>query len=206
MTLNIYLDCRTPNYFMVVQLERIFMKRIVFVICSIMLFGFLTGSIGQESFKFGVVDTQRVLDNYGKFKDANEKLRTADQRLKNKLEALFQEIQTLEEKKTKSELFLEKPQTDDLENQIRVKQDEFLRQRQVGEQALIDEQKVLMEPILKEIEQFIKENGKKENYDLIISKQAALYYNEKYDITDNLIKIINEKTDMAKPENPTAQE
>lgn len=182
------------------------MKRIVFVICSIMLFGFLTGSIGQESFKFGVVDTQRVLDNFGKFKDANEKLRTADQRLKNKLEALFQEIQTLEEKKTKTELFLEKPQTDDLENQIRVKQDEFLRQRQVGEQALIDEQKVLMEPILKEIEQLIKENGKKENYDLIISKQAALYYNEKYDITENLIKIINEKADMAKTENPTAQE
>lgn len=156
-----------------------------------MLFSLLSGSIGQENFKLGVVDTQRVLDNYGKFKDANEILQTADKRLKDKLEGLFQEIRTLQEKLTKTELFLEKPQTEELQNQIKTKEDEFLRERQSGEQALLDKQKELMEPILKEIEDLIKKIGKEQNYDLIISKQAALYFNEKYDITDSLIDTIN---------------
>ena len=48
-----------------------------------------------------------------------------------------------------------------------------------------------MEPILKEIEELIKKTGKEQNFDLIISKQAALYYNEKFDITQNLIEAIN---------------
>lgn len=167
------------------------MKRYVLILCSIMLFGMLSGSIGQEGFKLGVVDTQLVLDNYGKFKDANEILQTADKRLRDKLEGLFQEIRTLQEKLTKTELFLEKPQTEELQNQIKTKEDEFLRERQSGEQALLDKQKELMEPILKEIEVLIKKIGKEQNYDLIISKQAALYFNEKYDITQNLIETIN---------------
>ena len=167
------------------------MKRYVLILCSIMLFSLLSGSIGQESFKFGVVDTQRVLDNFGKFKDANEILQTADKRLKDKLEGKFQEIRTLQEKLTKTELFLEKPQTEELQNQIKTKEDEFLRERQSGEQALLDKQKELLEPILKEIEELIKKVGKEQNYDLIISKQAALYFNEKYDITENLIETIN---------------
>ncbi|RKU28622.1 hypothetical protein C6497_07625 [Candidatus Poribacteria bacterium] len=167
------------------------MKRYLLILCSIMLFSLLSGSIGQENFKLGVVDTQRVLDNYGKFKDANEILQTADKRLRDKLEGLFQEIRTLQEKLTKTELFLEKPQTEELQNQIKTKEDEFLRERQSGEQALLDKQKELMEPILKEIEELIKKIGKEQNYDLIISKQAALYFNEKYDITDSLIDTIN---------------
>ncbi|MCG9126268.1 OmpH family outer membrane protein [Candidatus Poribacteria bacterium] len=167
------------------------MKRYVLILCSIMLFSMLSGSIGQESFKFGVVDTQFVLDNYGKFKDANEILQTADKRLRDKLEGLVGEIRTLQEKLTKTELFLEKPQTEELQNQIKTKEDEFLRERQTGEQALMDKQKELMEPILKEIEDLIKKVGKEQNYDLIISKQAALYFNEEFDITQSLIDTIN---------------
>jgi outer membrane protein len=182
------------------------MKKLVFVIFSMVLFvGLMAGSIGQEAFKLGVVDSNRVLLNYQKAIETDKLLKAAEKRLKEKLDAIGEEIRTLREKKTKTELFLEQPKIADLEKQIEQKTIEHQQEFERGRQALLEKNQELMTPIFKELEELIIKVGKEEKYDLIIDKQAALYFNEKYDITDELIKLINANAEKAEPKKENAE-
>ncbi len=181
------------------------MKKFLLIGFSIVLFGILTSSIGQESFKLGVVDSNRVLQNYKKAMDADKFLKNAEERLRKNLDDMREDIRTLIEKKEKTELFVEEAQTADLVRQIQAKQLEVQKEFEQGNQALIEKNKELMQPIFKELEQLIIKTGKDENYDLIIDRQAALYFNEKYDITDKLIILINAGNEKAEQNNQNAE-
>lgn len=182
------------------------MKKLVFITFSmVLLVGLMAGSIGQEAFKLGIIDSNRVLLNYQKAIETDKTLKDAEKRLKEKLDIIGEEIRTLREKKTKSELFLEQPKIDDLEKQIEQKTIEHQQEFERGRQALLEKNQELMTPIFKELEELIIKVGKKEKYDLIIDKQAALYFNEKYDITDKLIKLINANAEKAEPKQENAE-
>ncbi len=151
----------------------------------------IKNSTGQEAFKLGVADAQRVLEGYHKAIDADKLLEAAKQRLVDKLETRVEGIRTLEEKKTKTELFKSEAERADLEQQIRLEQEVYVRERNAGEEALFAKQRELMVPILKEIEELIIKTGEAEGYDLILNKTAVLYVNEKHDLTDKVIELIN---------------
>ncbi len=167
------------------------MKKFVLVLFSLMLFSLLSGSIGQESFKLGVVDTQRVLVNYSKAIEVDKMLKAAEKRWQEKLAAIGENITTLQEKKEKTELFVEEAQTANLVREIEQLQLQYQQEFNQGREALLTRNREEMTPILKELEELIKKVGIEENYDLIIDKQAVFYMNEKYDITDKLINLIN---------------
>lgn len=182
------------------------MKKLVFITFSmVLLVGLMAGSIGTETFKLGVVDSNRVLLNYQKAIDTDKTLKDAEKRLKEKLDVIGEEIRTLREKKTKSELFLEQPKIAELEKQIEQKTIEHQQEFERGRQALLEKNQELMTPIYKELEELIIKVGKEEKYDLIIDRQATLYFNEKYDITDKLIKLINANVEKAEPKKENAE-
>ncbi len=182
------------------------MKKLVFITFSmVLLVGLMAGSIGTETFKLGVVDSNRVLLNYQKAIETDKILKDAEKRLKEKLDIKGEEIRTLREKKTKSELFLEQPKIAELQKQIEQKTIEHQQEFERGRQALLEKNQELMTPIFKELEELIIKVGKEEKYDLIIDKQATLYFNEKYDITDELIKLINANAEKAEPKTENAE-
>ena len=175
------------------------MKKLALVIFSMALFGLMAGSIGQETFKFGIIDSNRVLLNYQRAIAADKELKAGEQKLKENLDKIAIDIKTKQEKKTKTELFVEEAETADLEKEI---EDLKLQHQQMferGRQALLERNQELMGPIFKELEELIIKVGKEENYDLIIDRQAVLYFNEKHDITDNLIKLINAGAEKTEP-------
>ncbi len=167
------------------------MKKLVLLILPLMLFSLLSVSISQESLKLGVVDTQRVLLNYSKAIEVDNQLKAAEKRWKDNLADIGEQIDTLQEKKEKTELFVEEAQTAKIENEILQLQQQYQQQFNQGREALLAKNQEWMTPIFKELEDLIIKVGKDENYDLIINKQAVLYMNEKYDISDKLIELIN---------------
>lgn len=167
------------------------MKKFVLVLLPLMLFSLISGSIGQESIKLGVVDTQRVLANYSKAVEVDKMLKAAEKRWQEKLAAIGENITTLEEKKKKTELFVEEAQTASLVREIEQLQMQYQQEFNQGREALLARNREELTPILKELEELIIKVGKEQNYDLIIDKQAVFYMNEKYDITDKLIGLIN---------------
>ena len=159
----------------------------------IVAFSFSTGSIGQEAFKIGVVNTEEVLKGSEEATKAAETLRVAGERLQNKLQEKADAIRTIHDQKTKTELFVEDAQTADLENQIIQLQQEYQRERELGQQALLEKERELLEPIYKALEELIINVGKAENYDIILEKRLiTLYVKEEYDMTQKFIGLMNE--------------
>ena len=179
------------------------MKKLLIVILPLMLFGAMSGSIGQESFKIGVVDTQRVLLNYSKAIEVDNQLKAAEKRWKDKLADIGEQISTKQEQKEKTELFVEEAQTADLENEIRQLQQQYQQEFNQGREALLEKNQEWMTPIFKELQDLIIKVGKEENYDLILDKQVVFYMNEKFDMSEKLIKLINAN---AEKEGATEQE
>ncbi len=166
--------------------------RLTLLFTIVIAFSFSTGSMGQEAFKIGVINTEEVLKGSEAATKATETLRAAGERLQNKLQEKADAIRTLQEQKAKTELFVEDAQTADLDNQILQIQQEYQREREIGQQALIEKERELLEPIYKSLEDVIINVGKSENYDIILEKRLiTLYVKEEYDLTNKFIDLMN---------------
>ena len=164
--------------------------RSVIVLFSILS---LCSIVNAQDFKLGVINTQKVVENYNKAIEADTELKTLQDRLAGRLKKLEDEIVTMEERLTKQELFLDEDAVRSAKADIVRKQDEYRQKLKVGQESLMEKQKELLEPILQEVKDLIIQIGKQEKYSLILDKQAAMFVEPKYDLTDSLIQQLNEK-------------
>ena len=185
------------------------MKRISIVYMAVVIgiFVFAIGAVAQNQFKLGVVDTQKVFEGYKRAKAAEEVLKTAEDKLRAQLEDVGEEIRTMEERLTKQKLFLPDPETESIENDIRMRKQEYQRELEIGQESILAKQKELVEPILKEIETLIKEIGKDGGYNLILEKRlVTLYVDPSYDLTETVIQTLNERYEEANPPEPSTKD
>ena len=161
----------------------------------IVLFSILSlcSIVNAQDFKLGVINTQKVVENYNKAIEADTELKTLQDRLAGRLKKLEDEIVTMEERLTKQELFLDEDAVRSAKADIVRKQDEYRQKLKVGQESLMEKQKELLEPILQEVKDLIIQIGKQEKYSLILDKQAAMFVESKYDLTDSLIQQLNQK-------------
>ena len=170
--------------------------RLTLLCIVITAFSFSTGSIGQEAFKLGVVNTEEVLKGSAEATKATETLRAAGERLQKQLQEKADAIRTIQEEKAKTQLFVEDAQTADLDNQILQLQQEYQRDREIGQQALLEKERELLEPIYKSLEELIINVGKAENYDIILEKRLiTLYVKDEYDLTKKFIELMNQNNE-----------
>ena len=163
--------------------------RSVIVLFSILS---LCSIVNAQDFTLGVINTQKVVENYNKAIEADTELKTLQDRLAGRLKKLEDEIVTMEERLTKQELFLDEDAVRSAKADIVRKQDEYRQKLKVGQESLMEKQKELLEPILQEVKDLIIQIGKQEKYSLILDKQAAMFVESKYDLTDSLIQQLNQ--------------
>ena len=180
---------------------------ILYITAAVAMMVFSLSAAAQNQFKFGVVDTQKVFEGYKRAKTADEVLKTAEDKLRGQLEDVRAEIQTMEERLTKQKLFLDDPQTESIENDIRLKKQAYQRELQIGQESILAKQKELVEPILKEIETLITEIGKNGGYNLILEKRlVTLYVDPNYDLTETVLQTLNERYEEATPSKPSEKD
>ena len=169
---------------------------------SVILFGSFSlgfGAAAQNGFKLGVVDTQQVFEKFTKAQEANEILKTAEERLRSQLDGIQQEITTMEERLTKQKLFLDPPETETLQTDIRIKRQELQRELEIGQEALIAKREELLAPLTQEIEGLLQQVGESEGYSLILEKRlVTLYVDPKYDLTERVVKLLNDAYEKEK--------
>ena len=189
------------------------------VIISCLLFLSSSSALFAEArFKLGVIDMGRVSEEFKKAKDANKILGGERKRLQKKVVAMEDELFKLYERKDKAKNISEELMAKmDGEIGIKLKErEEFLKNSQKN---LSDREKELFEPILKEIDGLIQQIGKEEKYDLIVRRPPVLYQailygapiivlyaDPKYDITDKVLKTLNDKYDKEESEKKTKAE
>jgi len=173
---------------------------IVIVSCLLLLPASST-LFAEAGFKFGVIDVERVLEEYKKAIDARKLLKNEFKRLQKEIDNLDNEIRGLIERKDKVSNL---PYSEELKSKMDSDIDIKLKEREDlvknHQKNISDTEKELFEPILKEIEDLIQKTGKEEKYGLIVRRLVTLYVDPKYDITDKVLKILNEKYDKEQSE------
>ena len=163
---------------------------------SVILFGSFClgfGAAAENNFKLGVVDTQRVFENFTKAQAANEVLTNAQDKLTTQLKGIQQEIDTMEKRLEMQRLFIDAPETQKLEADISLKRQELQRELEIGQEAIIAKREELLAPLTQEIEALLLQVGESEGYSLILEKRlVTLYVDPKYDLTERVLKLLND--------------
>lgn len=149
-----------------------------------------------KEFKTAYIDTSKLLEEYTKAKDIEAKYKT-------KSDVMGKELQTeVARFKAEASSFQKNAQAkgqawaqengerlQKKEQELRYAQDSMLQQLQ-------QESGAEMDSLVKNVKSFIKQYGKEKGYDYIYATGEAvsiLYAKDQYDITAEIVKVLNEK-------------
>jgi len=147
------------------------------------------GLVQAAGDKIAYMDLGKVFDEYNKTKDLDKQLEAKSNSKQGERDKLVSEI-----KKMKDELDLSadkdkaKKQAD-VEEKLK-KLQEFDKNTRDGLRKDRDD---MARTILKEIKDIIDEMGKKEGYKFILDSRAVLFGNDADNLTDRVLKILNDK-------------
>ena len=146
-------------------------------------------------FKLGFVDPRRALMSSSQGREGEQVLSSLVQAKKKEIEPQEQEFRRLSEELEAQKFVLSKDALRERQIEVvKLRRDLERGMQEAQEDLQIEEQKMLA-PLLKELEQAIREIGKDKGFDLILdrSNSGVLYYSDGLDITDIVIKRLNQK-------------
>jgi len=110
-----------------------------------------------------------------------------------KLNSLGQEITEKEAKFNKEKSIISVAAKKTEEAKIEALKQRYNEDARKFEEELNQKRNDLMKPKFEAVIEAVKELSRKENYDMVLTKGAALYADNKYDITDEVLKIYEAK-------------
>ena len=149
----------------------------------------------NKAFKTAYVDTDKLMEKYQKAIDIESKYKIKSEEMGRELETEAKQFQADYESasrqaQTKGAQWAQQKgmELQQREQQLNIKQQSMLKEIQTASGTEMDS-------LVSEMKTFIKEYGKKNSYDYVYgtgSVATVLYAKDSYDITDDLIKILNE--------------
>ncbi len=164
------------------------------VFCIIAIFilsglAFSQPARAAENMKIGYVDYATLFQGYDKTKQAYMELKEKSQKKQKEGEELIENVRNM-----KNELEL---LTDKERDKKQMEIDEGIRKLQDFErEAKVDldrERDNVEKEIFKEIEAVIDDYSVKNNYSMIVSDRIIIYAKEQYDITREILNLLNSK-------------
>lgn len=164
------------------------MKKLV-IILMIMFFGLVIfKDVYAQEQKFAYVDIIRVFEAYNKTEKYNTKLEEDKNAKTKEREKSIEEIKKLQDKLS----IVAKEEKEKTQKEI---EDKIKSLQQFENQAALDLRKeyaTMMEELLKEINKVIKDYAVKNNFTFVFKDAALAYGVQTLDISDQIIKILNE--------------
>lgn len=159
---------------------------IVTVVCVLGLA--FTASAQTNLKKVGFLDLSKLFDNY-------EKTKSFDADLQTKYTAYEKErdsrIEKLKEQQGKLALLKEEEKAK-MQQDVDKMRNEILEYDQAQTTDLKKQRDEKIREVLLEIEKTVSDYAKKEGYDLVLNDRVLIYGDQGFDITDPILKIMNE--------------
>ncbi|MGV3461684.1 MAG: OmpH family outer membrane protein [Flavobacterium sp.] len=155
-----------------------------------------TETATEGGFKTAYVDTAKLLDEYQAAKDIESKYKVKSEEMGRELEGKAQQWK-LDAASFRREAQAKGPEWAQLKGQeLQKREQEIGMMQQAMMQQLQKESGNEMDTLVKQIKQHIKDYGKKNGYEYIYGTGDAatvLYAKEQYDITEKILKDLNDK-------------
>lgn len=148
-----------------------------------------------ESVRIAVVNQQRALASSNEGRAAEKALKSLMQKKRTELEPLEQELKRQQEEFESQKYVLSRSALEERKLDLLKRQRDLERSMREAEDDLEIENRRLMQPLVKRIEQALSEIGKEKDFTVILETKstAVLYAEESIDITDLVIQKLNEK-------------
>lgn len=152
---------------------------------------FVLNSFGQRA---AFVDTDKILEQIPAYRTAQEKLNNLANQYKDEIQNMQKQLDKMMYTYQADKILLTPEMKDKREAEIEVKKKELeqLKMKRFGENGdLFKERQKLIKPIQDQVYEAIKEVADRGNYTLIIDiadNPSVLYYDEKYDKTEDVLK------------------
>jgi outer membrane protein len=169
---------------------------------SILVFGLLLAmascdkAADQKDFKTAYVDTSKLLEEYTEAKDIEEKYKSKGEEMGKQLEAEVARFRTEAAAFQKNAETYGPQWAQQKGAELQRKEQELSYAQQAILRQLQEESGKEMDSLVKDVKKFIKDYGKEKGYNYIYGTGDAatvLYAKEEYDITNDVIKLLNDK-------------
>ncbi|MDX6189011.1 OmpH family outer membrane protein [Flavobacterium sp. Fl-318] len=156
-----------------------------------------TSQAQTRSTRIGYIDMEYILENVSDYKEANAQLELKAQKWKQEIETKKTDINNLKESLKAEKALLTKELIDERETEIKFLETEMLdyQQKQFGADGnLIRHKAALAKPIQDQVFTAVQDIAEAKNYDFVFDKSSdltMLFSNKKFDISDQVIRILN---------------
>ncbi|MDD5618598.1 MAG: OmpH family outer membrane protein [Candidatus Omnitrophica bacterium] len=139
--------------------------------------------------KISYVDLAVVFDGYEKTKDYDVKLEGIRKTEQDKIDKKVEQIKALQDKMS----LLSDAEKNKKQEEIDKLARELQEYQRSAETTLVKDRNEKLQEVLKDIQAVVEEMAKKDGYDLVINERTLLYANDKLNITDTVLKKLNDK-------------
>jgi outer membrane protein len=166
--------------------------KLVFGISCIAVFFLCNYSLAADVAKIGVVDLQRVMETSDAGKAAQAQIKKQKDQMEADLKEKGTEIEKIRQRLEREAMVMSKESREEKEREARIKLNDFKTLQKKYRSSLQELEKKLVTELRDDTIALVDEIGKKEGYLLIITRVGVLYAPNSIDITDQLIKRLND--------------
>ena len=154
----------------------------------------LPASGAAADFKVGFVDRQRAVFSSTVGKEAEKTLSSLQEKKQSEVEPQQAKCKRSQEELEAQRFVLSEEALQERMIELRRCERELEREIQAARDEMAVEQQKQLAPIVKKFEESIKDLGKSNNFDLILDRSSpgVLYFQDGLDITDLVIKRLNQ--------------
>ncbi len=161
----------------------------VAVVWAIGLVGVCTGPVVAGELKIGYVNIAKLFDGYQRTKESEQVLEQKGKQKQAELEGRVNDL-----KKLRQNLELLNDQAKEAKaKELDEKSDDFQRMKQRSERELLTERNQIAKDILSDINETVEGFAKSNGFSIILDQRALLYGQDAYDVTDQVLKIVNDR-------------
>jgi len=163
-------------------------RKILAISIFVLSFAISLNAFAKE-IKIGYVNMRKVFFEYEKTKEFNAKLETEDEETKKAMNEKTQEL-----RKLRDELDLlsdEAKKKKEPELKQKLKELDAIRKEKL--EGFIRKRDAMFKEIRDDIVETTADYAKKNNYDIILDDAVLLYSSKSYEITENILKVLNKK-------------
>lgn len=159
--------------------------------CLVFLLGALAlaAHVQAQEFRVGFVNTDRIFREANSAKQAQAKLEQEFSRREKELNDMGAALKSASERLEREAATLSESQRAQRQKQLIDQDREFQRKRREFQEDLNARKNEELQQVLDRANRVVKQVAEQEKYDLIL--QEAVYINPKHDITDKVIRALN---------------
>lgn len=169
------------------------MKKMIFSMCSAMVLALSSPIAMAADMKLGVVDLRQVLQKSAQMAALNKQLETQFKPREDKIKAAQKALQADEDKFKKEESTMSASDKSKLQDKIIAERTALQGLVATFQQDLGTAQNQGMQKLLTDAGAVIADLGKKDDYTLIVSKEAAFYSKDGMDMTAKVSEVLAAK-------------